>query len=489
MREIELLKEQMKDNATKWYPFDNNKEYKIFKNFSKDEEEKIRIACKELNSDGKIIIIMENKLSVKNINETNSKTNNLYNRQEIEQLLDSIGLKYRKFYYLLPNIETTNVVFTDKNLPNEESISRNINFYDEDNIGKDIQNEQFLRIMEQDNSLFKIFSNVFFIECSKEEFEDNEIEFVSFSNMRKPEYRIQTVIKGDFVYKKAYSEESIQHISNIKKNIDTLTKLNIKILDSYNENGIISKYMKNEKTLDEYIIEKLKLGNLDDAKNIIKNLFDMLKDKLVETDKNNNVFDEYGIDYNEEDIKNLFFVENGFWDMIFPNIFYINNEFYFYDQEWIEHKLPLEFIVYRALYYNKKIRELINIKEIFDMFKIDENKLKIFQELDNKIQFKTRDEIAWKSHNNLKPIEKIQEEKEQILEDCKKLLNEKDSRIKFLEDSMEETVKVLREKENIIKEKENIIKEMENSKSWKLTKPLRELKRAKGKENKNENKR
>lgn len=467
MEENKLLKEQIIDNDIKWYPFDKNKEYKIFRKFSKEKEEELKRASEELKQNEKIVITMENKLAINKINDEEDKVNKLYNRREIEELLDSLGLKYRKFYYILPNIEIANVVFTDNNLPNEESISRNINFYYEENIGKDIQNEQFMRVMKQDKSLFKIFANAFFIECSKEKFEDNGIEFVSFSNMRKPEYRIQTVIRGNFVYKKAFNEKSVEHINNIKNNIDILNKLNIKTLDSYDENGIISKYEKNEKTLDKIILDKLRLGYEEEAIDIMKKLFENLKEKLIVTNNNNNIFDMYNIVYSEEDIKGLTFVEKGFWDMIFQNIFYINNEFYFYDQEWIENKLPLEFIIYRALYYNKNIKKIIDIKEIFNIFGINEKKVKIFQKLDNKIQFKIRDEKAWQYHNNLVTAEKIQEEKEMILENCKKLLNEKDARIKFLEDNIEKTIEILREKEKMICE-------IEESKLWKLTKPLRD---------------
>ena len=77
-------------------------------------------------------------------------------------------------------------------------------------------------------------------------------------------------------------------------------------------------------------------------------------------------------------------------------------------------------------------------------------------------------------------MKNLKEDKEKITEDCKKLLNEKDARIKFLEDNMENTVKLLHEKENKITL-------MENSTSWKITEPLRKIRGRKGA--KNENKR
>ena len=76
--------------------------------------------------------------------------------------------------------------------------------------------------------------------------------------------------------------------------------------------------------------------------------------------------------------------------------------------------------------------------------------------------------------NKLNDVEK---EKEQILIDCKKLLNEKDARINFLEENMDKTVKLLQDKENQLKQ-------IENSISWKITKPLRNL-RKKGEKDEN----
>ena len=125
MSEIDLLKEQMKENAIKWYPFEDDKNYKIIRDFSKEHENELRMTCENLRQDDTIIILMENRMAIKNINIDEDKIKHLYNRKEIEELLDELGINHRKFYYLLPDIEATNVVFTDKNLPNEESISRN----------------------------------------------------------------------------------------------------------------------------------------------------------------------------------------------------------------------------------------------------------------------------------------------------------------------------------------------------------------------------
>lgn len=481
-QELELLKEQLKDNIISWYPMEDNAQFIILEDFCKKDVNKLKEAVVNLKDNGKIIILMNNLLGVKNVCINNSKTEDLFSKKEIEKLLDDVGLNHRKIYYPMPDCKMPNVIFTDKHLPDEETISRNIIFNEIDDIELNKENEIYKNILKQDTELFKIFANSYFIECSKNEFEDNNIEFVSFSNMRKEEYRIKTIIKGDFVYKQNLNEKSISHIENIEKNIDILNQCNINTLDRYENLTIISAYQKNKDTLDKILIKKLKQGKVEEAKKIMKNLYLELRQKLeiVEVDKN--VFDKYQIEYQKEDINNLTFIKYGFWDMILQNIFYIDDKYFFYDQEWIEANIPIEFLIYRTIAYNTEVVKHLNLKELLNEFNITDKNISLFQILDNKLQEYTRNNDAWRIHikvNDLnkiienlnaksEEIKKLQNDKEKITQDCKKLLNEKDARIKLLEENIKNTIKLL-------EEKEHIIELMENSTSWKITEPLRKI--------------
>lgn len=488
-QELASLKEQLKDNIISWYPMEENVQYIILKNFCKKDVNKLKEVVNSLNENGKILILMNNRLAIRNVCIKDLENEDLFNKKEIEELLDNVGLKHRKIYYPMPDFQMTNVIFTDKHLPDEETISRNIAFNEADNIELNKENQIYKNILKQDTNLFKIFANSYFIECSKNEFEDNNIEFVSFSNMRKEEYRIKTIIKGDYVYKQNLNEKSIAHIKMIEKNIDILKKCDINTLDRYENLTIISAYQKDKNTLDKILIEKLKQGNVEEIKRIMKNLYLELQNKLevVETDKN--VFDKYKIEYEKEDINNLTFIKYGFWDMILQNIFYIDNKYFFYDQEWIEENIPIEFLVYRTIAYNPEVIKHLNLKELLNEFNITDKNISLFQILDNKLQEKTRNETAWKIHTQVNNVDKIlsslnaksdeikklQNDKEIITQECQKLLNEKDARIKFLEDNMETTVQLLHEKENQI-----LL--MKNSTSWKITEPLRKIRGKKGAE-------
>ena len=168
--DFELFEEQIKDNNISWYPFEENKQYEIIKELTKQNENELERTVSRLKENGKILIFIDNKLAIKNICIYNDKQKFLYNKREIEELLDKYGLKYRKFYYLLPDTKMTNVVFTDKHLPDYETISRNIGFYDDNVFLKNTENYEYKKILSQDKELFKIFANSYLVECSKNEF-------------------------------------------------------------------------------------------------------------------------------------------------------------------------------------------------------------------------------------------------------------------------------------------------------------------------------
>ena len=449
------------------------------------EVQLIEYAKKHLKEDGKLLLAVDNKIGIRNYSEIQQKPKDgkKLTRKQIEELLETTGLKYYKFYYPLPDCEITNVIFTDKFLPNQETIVRNISLHEKEDVVIQLENKLFLDLLEQDKNLFKLFANSYLIECSRQEFPDNQIEFVSFSNMRKPEYSIKTIIQGDKVYKTAMNEQAKSHIEDIKKNLDVLNQLGFRTLDSYEEDVIISQYQKEKETLDNIIIHQIKSGKKEEAIQLITRFFQEIKEKLNMQTVSKNILDEYEIPYETNQIENLTFTKYGLWDLIFQNAFYMDDQFFFYDQEWIEEGVPIEYIFYRSMEYTRGLKEMLAVEEIYQKFGISEQQLNLFLQLDNKLQEKTRNQQVWDKHvqmqtiNGLKAeIEQGKEENQKLLEDCKKLLNEKDARICFLEENMDKTVKLLQQKESQITQ-------MENSTSWKITEPLRKLKRGEKNEN------
>ena len=260
-----------------------------------------------------------------------------------------------------------------------------------------------------------------------------------------------------------------------------MNELGFNILDCYDENTIISQYQKNRESVDHVIINKIKNGEKEEAVQLMMTFFQEIKNKLITAKSEKNIFETYQIQYEPSQIENFTFTKYGLWDLIFQNAFYIDNKFFFYDQEWMDEGVPIEYIWYRSIMYTRELMEIFEGESMWQKLGITEENIQLFKQLDNKIQEKIRDAEIWEKHKDIKTINDIkiqlEKEKETMLEEFKKLLNEKDARIAFLEKNMEETVKIL-------KDKEKIIENMENSLSWKVTKPLRNI-RKKGEKNEN----
>ena len=432
--------------------------------------EELKNIRKYLKEDGKILLAIDNRFGLKYFTRTNQKGENvnnlfekkLYSLEELIKKIKQAGFENNKMYYPMPDYKLANVIFTDKNPLTKDELSRNIVYYDEDTIKFYDENELYRNILKENGENFPPIANSFFVEIFNNQFEENNIKLVTFSNMRKNEYKLITIMKDEFVYKYAANVESIEHLNNVKEIVEILNKSNLNTLDSYNDESIISKFT-TEKTVDKIVIELLKEEKKQQAIDLMKAFKQELYNKLEKSEETQNIFDKYNILYDKEKIQNIRFVKYGLWDAIFQNCFYIDDQFYFYDQEWKEQNVPLDFILYRAIKYFPRLVKHIELEESYKIMGIDETMLELYEQLDNKIQEKIRNKKMW--------------------EICKQGENALQLRINELTANHKVnllSIEVGKKEEEIQKLKKEL-NYIYNSKSWKITKPLREIKKFKQK--------
>lgn len=454
----------------------------IYKNIIEEKaykrlEKMLNIAKKVCKQDGKILLAVDNKYGMKFWTTMYAQKNILCNqtfaisKTMINELLAKLNLTNYKYYYMLPDYKMTNVIFTDNYLPNIESISRNFIYGEEDFVTFN-QTEAYGEILKEDTELFKLYANSYFVEISKQELADNNIKFVSYTNIRQNEFSIQTTIFSNRVEKTYLTEKSKQHIENMKKNIDIMNENGIKTLDSYEKEKIISKFVSNVKTYDKILLEYLEKEDNEAFFEKIRDYKKFLIEKLGKINyndiKENNIFTKYEIKLEDNIADKFNFVKNGLWDMIFQNIFYIENEMYFYDQEWYDENVPVEYIIYRTIAYFANAHEYIKTEELYKKLELNEY-INIFEELDTKIQLKIRNEKMWELHNSTKTGQTL-------LDSYKNLQNEYAEYNRKINIIKEE--EILLENEKLKNENDSlkqINQKMLNSTSWKLTKPIRWL--------------
>lgn len=455
-------------------------------NYKKDIDVMLEQCEKYLNENGKLVIAINNNFvdeylmkfksnQILAIDKSTIKNSEFIEIGELEKKLEKKKF-INKLYYPMPDYIFTNAIYSDEFLPNEEHVSsRYWEMFD----GKKekynyIEKAKLKEIVKKDERLFKFFTNSYLIIAQKG-IQNVSAKAVTYGMFRNKDFRIKTVINEDEVVKTANNEMSQKHIYKIKENINILKKCGINTLDKFEDNCIISKFIKNELTLDKIIINLFEENKKEEAINEIKRFKTEILDKLENVNSTEeNVFDKYFIEYDAKKMEGLTFKKNGIFDLIFQNCFVINGEFYVYDQEWNEANMPAEFILYRALKNLPKIKKYIDINEIYEMFNIKEV-IQIFDELDEKILANVNKNIIWEIHVNAnssilmaenKKEEKLLEEKDTEISELKKVVFDKEVHIQNLENEIISC-------NYKIKNYENTLTIITNSLSWKITKPLR----------------
>lgn len=453
--------------------FENKIEVKAYRRL----EFFLKLAKKMCKENGKIILVLDNKYGMKSWTTLKANKNIICNQtyalsqKLINRLLEEQNLTEYKYYYVLPDYKATNAIFTDEYLPNLESINRNF-LYGEEEFENFNQTEAYIELLKEEKQSFKFFANSYFVEIGKSKLEPNGIRFVSYTNIRREKYKIQTIIYEDRVEKTYANDMAKEHIQTIHKNIDIMNQKNIKTLDRYENDKIISKYIKDFDSYDKILTELLENKKETEFFETITNYKNTLLEKLEEADynsiKENNVFTKYGVNVEKEMIQKLHFVKYGLWDLIFHNAFYINEEIYFYDQEWFDYNVPIEFIIYRAIAYFPIAHSYIRTNELYERLGLTEF-LKIFEDLDSKLQLEIRDDEIWKLHTSTRTGQTLFDLYKNLVAEFmeyKKVYN-----LNTIGEISEENKKLRQEIERLNQEKERIYA----STSWKVTKPVRWL--------------
>ena len=447
-----------------------------------------------LTRDGKILIAMKNKFGMKywtgekesensGVFETIvSKKENIFGIAKIKSILDSLKLKY-KFYYPLPDYKITNVIYTDEYLPTNDSIdARNLTFCKDGELLVFSEREAYKQLIDEDRKQFPFFANSFFIEVAeKDRFE--EIRYVGYGVTRKEEHRIKTVIKKNIVEKTANGEKAKPHIQNIARNIKVLNDAKIECLDKFEDDMIISKYLSEANSYDEILMDIYHKKGLDEVLKRIKEFKEEILDKLLKETANceNTVFEKYNVEISDELKEKLHFTKNGILDLIFQNCLVKGNKIFAYDQEWYEENVPVEFILYRAIFYFTELKKRTDIDIVYEKLGLKEY-VQIFEKLETILQGNIVDKEMWELHRNstksLGGSKNFVESYEAKLDAANTHIQNLEQIVKEYQAGIDDLNKLIKEKDAGLEDYANQLRAISNSLSWKITKPIRTISNA-----------
>lgn len=378
-----------------------------------------------LNKDGHILLIANNILALKYFAGAKKRNNNYLTISDIKNLIKEWGYQNYKFYYPYPEITQAFEIFTDTSINNVKPSA--IDFpIDENRLS--LFNKQDINTILMANNIAQFFADSFIIDISEDEV-NNDIDYIKISNNRKQDYRIFTQIDyhNKKVYKKPLSLKAIEHLKNVSANSE---KEALFSCIKYNyDNAVLSCDLleyDNLKTL--MLNENKRWDYLNKYKNI-----------LYQGSVHNQETDERFIEvFGDKKVQqDLLWVNNGNIDLLFDNIFVNEDKYILIDPEWFfEFEIPAQFILFKAL-ANSGIEELTVFDDnLLKFIGINKDTLNIFRQWDEHFVF---DYVGTKAidYKGIIPVD--------LYEIYEKSIKGED------------------------------LQQIVNSKSWKLTEPLRML--------------
>lgn len=365
----------------------------------------INFAKDHLNENGTILVSFDNYLGIKNfsyfdengrtkIENISSNIDPIFTQKNVLKLIKEISPKKINNYYPFPNYINSDIIISEK----YDNMIYNINNYNEsfeNNVIVGLNEKEVLKnIVKSSKEYIKTFANSIFMEIDFNESnistKKDDIKFISFNNVRKSDYRLITIIRDEYVEKKIVNKKSNKHFENMKNIITLLEKNNINKLDIIKDNKLFSKYISKYQTLD------LDISDNYDNDDYVINKFNLIKDILLKTKIR---YDKNKVEYlikiigveNENLLKELTFVKYGFWDMVPKNCFNIDGELYFFDQEWMNEYLPVEFIIYRGVLNSYDYVKKVDVNNIYLKLGIDKY-INIFEKIDASLRKEIIDE-------------------------------------------------------------------------------------------------
>lgn len=432
-------------------------DYIIIENIEESSLDNIlNISLTKLKKDGKILLFFNNKIGMNFIVSSNNEKLNLLNRNLIEQKLSIRDLNYN-FYYVLPNYYIPELILTDEYLDKNKKIDYTP-FYFENKILSNNEKNFYDEIIKS-NSL-KYFSNSYFVEISKQKI-SKEVLFAKYNNYRKDEFNLITYYKNNRFYKKGRFSTSNKFIDNLKLNYKILSNMNLKYIPIKEENDEIYTEEIDGLILNDIIIEKCK-GNVNKTIEQLTCYYQEIKkiyeNSIMKKQPKQSVFQKYNIGEKKK-CNNLNFVSSLFIDMIPQNIFLKNNEYIFFDQEWMLKNAPIEFLLYRTI---RNIVPLLDLSKNSFKLIIDHFDLTIYEK-----SFEELDEIFLQSTKNKRYSYYLKYYDYSLINDKEKESIEKINELQNRVNEMNNTIEDLNEQ----------IREIINSKSWKLTETLRKIRK------------
>jgi SAM-dependent methyltransferase len=312
---------------------------------------------KFLKPDGILIIAIENRLGLKYwcgaredhngkyfdgiLGYKNEKNIRTFARNELKNLLISVGLDNSYWMYPHPDYKLPTDLYSDSYIPNKSQLAEAINApYDCNRIHLFPEDEAFASII--DAGLYSEFANSFLVLASRSNIGEQPI-YVHHGIVRKDSNKLTTAIferNGKrYVRKIATSENAKRHLKIILENCRILSEI-------YGKEHVAQSVLIDDNTLEMEYIEGENFSNLaiqalhEGGVEGLAGYIQFFCENLLKGTSGMDVIPDF--DYTSVNRKYNF-------DLSFANIVINNGNYVIIDYEWLIDKCPAKYIIFRVL--------------------------------------------------------------------------------------------------------------------------------------------
>lgn len=292
-----------------------------------------------------------------------------FSKNELNRLVMDSGFEKTFFYYPLPDYKLPQAIYSQERIPTSEDINSTDFYYVTDSYCMTMEEKRLYKDIIE-NGCFEFFANSFFVECSIGE-NIGQVKYASLGCRRKKSYRIGTALTADNAFRFELERgKATAHLNAIAENSLYLEKRGLKVIDSElsTDFGIKMPLYKGTDA-EKYLLKLYDEGDVQGVYGVFDRLYseiikssdaigweqNIIFSSIAGIQKDKSCEDKYGV-----------ILEKGFIDLILRNAFMQQDEWYWFDQEWVLEGIPAGFVLFRAIieFYGKYKERVSNVISI-----------------------------------------------------------------------------------------------------------------------------
>lgn len=370
--------------------------------------------------DGRILLATENPHGVKHLvsDDMAPVTSDCFSYDSwLEVLSVSFPFKQVNCYYPYPDHYYPISFFSDKHLPKQDELDRDI--YDEEMDRVELCKENALLKHLTQQGLFPKFNNSFLFWIDKKESPETPV-YIKFSNERARNFQIATRLYHNRVVKEAIHPEGKAHILNMiemEKRLSTVYDGSLLVNHCFptEDEGCLEFEFVRGETLQKKLEQAALQGETEKFLSLVDTYVSKCfpKEKMTSYSYSPLMTEVFGIS-EDASFEAADCLPVSSIDMIFENIVIQNDNWTLLDYEWcFEFFIPYQFILYRTLFYfYQKNPQLMEEVDLYRRYGISEAMKEVFFSMELQFQkyickdrIPLRDELRLAGGCNYIPME------------------------------------------------------------------------------------